>query len=250
MKTLLSIITLSVFCAGAFAQQHVTIHGKTKLLSNCRKVKISGLPDALIKPDGSFEVSGNIKEPGIALIMTDSSGASSIWLESGVYTLECKEIKMKDIQSVLMRTSKLIGPLDAMIYNDYGNAAYRGFGTYDPEDEKIPEPRIITEEQKVAIREKQKALAFHYVDSIIKKYPESKVLPNIIRTSKYYTGDEGTKALIAKLSSAQQATEEIQRLLKGLQRNSIIAKEGGFEKFSMKTADGKDFRLSDVKNKN
>ena len=34
-----------------------------------------------------------------------------------------------------------------------------------------------------------------------------------------------------------------------MKRNEAIAKDGGFENFSMKTADGKDFKLSDIKNK-
>ncbi|WP_300601866.1 TlpA disulfide reductase family protein [Niabella sp.] len=247
MKKLLLTMALAIAIGKGFAQQKVVIRGRVDLLSKSSHIKISGLPDALIKPDGSFEVSGDIREPRVALIATDSSGASTIWLESGVYTLECIEITMDGIQSVLMRTPKLTGPLDAMVYNDYGKAAYNGFSNEAEKKPFIAHP--LTNEQKTANREAQQKQAFHYVDSLISKYPDSKVLPEMIRNTKHYTGDEGTKTLIAKLSPAQQSTEEIKRLLSGLQRNETIAKDGGFENFSMTMANGKEFRLSDVKNK-
>ncbi len=245
MKKLLLLIVCFI-CICSFAQQKITIHGKVDLLSKSKNIEITGLPKMPINADGIFELTGEIKAPGIALILTDSSGASAIWLEAGDYTLECKEIRLAGIQSVLMRTSKLAGPLDAMIYNDYCMASYKGFLYEKPTNEP---QKTATDEEKAAKRKIQQKRVVQYVDSIIDKYPDSKVLPDIIRDSKYYTGDEGTKALIAKLSKRQQATEQIKQLLTGLKRNEAIAKDGGFENFSMKTADGKEFKLSDIKNK-
>ncbi|MCF3110688.1 TlpA family protein disulfide reductase [Niabella sp. CC-SYL272] len=238
MKKRILIMTLVFFTGAVAAGQKIVIRGSVNLLSKSKTIKISGLPDAWIKPDGSFEVSGTVREPHVALIATDSSGASAIWLEAGVYTLECQEIRMNGIQAVLMRIPALTGPLDAMIYNDYQKATCSGFAGYKTDDEK-----------KTANRTGQGERAFYYVDSIIKKYPGSRILPDIIRSTKHYSGYDGTKALIAKLSPAQLATEEIKRLMNGLQRNEAIGKESGFENFSMQTADGKIFKLSDVKNK-
>lgn len=242
------IILAGIFVAislNAFSQQKIVIRGKITLLSKSRNIKISGLPEIPIKPDGSFEITGEITEPRVALISTDSSGASSVWLEEGTYLLECSEIKREGIQSVLMRTPLLTGPLDAMIYNHYNNASFNGFTN----DEPAPQPSALTEEQKNANKERQRNNAFLYMDSIIAQYPQSKVLPNLIRKSKFFTGDENIKRLIAKLSPAQQEDEGIKQLKNGLMRNEKIAKEKLFENFSMQTADGKDFTLSDIKNK-
>ncbi|WP_018627697.1 TlpA family protein disulfide reductase [Niabella aurantiaca] len=249
MKKLFLVIMLAFAAGYGFSQQKIVIHGRIDLLGRSRHVTISGLPDAVIKPDGSFEITGDIQVPRVALIATDSSGASTIWLEGGVYTLECREIKMDGVGPVLMRTPKLTGPLDAMIYNDYGKAAYKGFADHRPENEQKQVTGALTDAQRAANRKAQRERAFHYVDSIIGKYPDSKVLPDMIRGAKHYNGDEGTGALIAKLSPAQQSTEGIKRLLNGLRRNKAIAKDGGFENFSMQTAEGKEFKLSDVKNK-
>lgn len=245
MKKIVIAGIFATVAVSAFAQHKIVIHGRIALLSKSRNIEISGLPDAVIKPDGSFETSGEIKEPRVALISTDSSGASSIWLEDGAYFLECGEIKWDRTESALMRISQLTGPQDAVIYNDYNNASYNGFQSDKPGQ---PSPGF-TEEQKKANIAMRQMQAFQYVDSIIKKYPDAKVLPGIMRNSKFYLGDEHTKALIARLSPAQSETDEIKQLKKGLMRNEKIAKEGGFENFSMKTADGKDFSLSDIKSK-
>lgn len=233
----------------AFAQQKIIIHGKINLLSKSKTVKISGLPDALINADGSFETTGEIKEPDVALIATDGSGASAMWLEGGTYNLNCKEILMNGSTSVLMRTPKLVGPSDAMIYNDFVNARYNGFLNNQQKDEKQVLTKSLTEAQKTANRENQGKLAFQYADSIITKHPDSKTLPAIIRNVKYYVGDAGTKSLIKKLSPSLQISDEIKQLQKGIQRNEAIVKDNGFENFMMKTVDGKDFRLTDLKNK-
>src|SRR5215510_10087161 len=101
------------------AQDSFTINGKIELLSKSDSVILAssyGTFGGKIETDGTFLISGKgIKDPGDALIYTDSSGANSIWLEPGNYYIECKEIKLDFVQRPIFLVLKLTGPKDAEI---------------------------------------------------------------------------------------------------------------------------------------
>jgi hypothetical protein len=118
MRTLF--ICLSIFSYSlSTAQQDFIITGRIEMISNSDSIILKsawGTFTTKIKNDGSFFISGNgIKTPSDALILTDSSGANSIWLEAGKYNIECKEEKTTVSPRPIFRILKLYGPRDAEI---------------------------------------------------------------------------------------------------------------------------------------
>ena len=93
MKTMVLITLFAAISMTVFSQNQLVIHGKIDLSGKNRKVHILGYSEMPVNTDGSFELSTDIKHPGIAFIQTDSSAAAVVWLEPGEYTIQCKEVK-------------------------------------------------------------------------------------------------------------------------------------------------------------
>jgi len=227
---------LSITALTSFAQQQFVIHGKIDLLSQSKNVRLSGYDPAPIQPDGSFEIKGEINQPGIALIMTDSSGASAIWLAPGTYTINCKEITTPDIKGVLFRTPVVKGPADAELYNDFETKLFSGFGT---EGVNAQDP---------AIKALRKERAVHYMDSIFKITNSSPVLPDMVR-SVGFVGDETTKLFIQKLTPELRKNYEITVIEDGFSRNEKIRTEKVFENFTLPDMADSNFSLASLSGK-
>jgi len=228
---------LSITALTSFAQQQFEIHGKIDLLSQSKNVRLSGYDPAPIRPDGSFEIKGDITQPGIALIMTDSSGASAIWLAPGEYTIHCKEITMPDIKQVLFRTPVVKGPADAELYNDFETKQYSAFGTAGQNA------------QDPAIRALRKERAVQYMDSIFKITNSSPVLPDMIRFVEFPGGDETTKLFIQKLTPELRNSYDITIIEDGFSRKEKIKKEKVFENFTLPDMADSNFSLASLSGK-
>jgi thiol-disulfide isomerase/thioredoxin len=236
MKKLTLPMFLSFTALTSFAQQQFVIHGRIDLLSHSKNVRLSGYDPAPIQPDGSFEIKGDVTQPGIALIMTDSSGASAIWLAPGEYTINCKEITMPDIKQVLFRTPLLKGPADAELYNDFETKQYSGFGTAG---QNARDP---------AIRALRKERAIQYMDSIFKITNSSPVLPNMIRFVDF-GGDDSTRLFIQKLTPELRKSYDITIIEDGLFRKEKIRKEKVFENFTLPDMADSSFSLASLSGK-
>jgi|GEM_PF-2849753 thiol-disulfide isomerase/thioredoxin len=237
MKKLTLPLFLSLIALTSLAQQQFVIHGRIDLLSKSKNVRLSGYDPAPIQPDGSFEIKGRITQPGIALIMTDSSGASAIWLAPGEYTLNCKEITIPDYKEVFFRTPVLKGPAVAEFYNDFETERFSGFGTAG---QNAQDPAV-----KALIKEN----AARYMDSVFKITNSSPVLPDMIRSLVYYIGDETTKLYIQKLIPELKKSDEITAIEDGFSRKEKIRKEKVFENFTLTSMADSNFSLASLSGK-
>jgi thiol-disulfide isomerase/thioredoxin len=238
MKALACTILLSIIALSSFAQKKFTIRGKIGLLTKSKNIRLAGYAPAPVQPDGTFELTGEINAPGIGLIMTDSSGASAIWLEPGEYTLNCEEITLPDVKGVFFRIPFLKGPGDAVLYNEFQKQEFNSFGI---------EPG--KEEDKASIWARQKTRSIRYMDSIFKITNSSPVLPDMVRSVQYYIGDDTTKLFIQRLTPELRNSPDIALLEKGFNRKEKIKKEKVFETFTLKDLADSNFSLSALSGK-
>lgn len=221
----------------SFAQKQFVIHGKVTLISTSKNIHLSGYDPVPIQPDGSFELKGEVSSPSMALIYTDSSGAWSIWLEPGEYTVECKEITLPDYKPVLIRTPVVKGPADAELYNDFENRQSTGFGVPSHKNE---DPAITTERKQRVIR---------YMDSVLKITTSSPALPEMVRFAQYYVGDELTKEYIQRLEPELRTSNDITMIEDGFKRKEKVAREKIFENFTLRDTTGRNFTLATLTGK-
>ena len=237
MKKLTLLMFSTIAAMTSVAQKTILIHGKIDLISQSKNVRLSGYDPAPIQPDGSFEINGEITQPGIALIMTDSSGASAIWLAPGEYTVHCKEITIPDYKGLLFRTPIVKGPADAELYNDFETAVFSGFGI------------AAQNAQDPAITALRKEHATRYMDSILKKTNHSPVLPDMIRSVQFYVGDETTKLFIQKLTPELRNGGDITMIENDFKRKEKIRKEKAFENFTLTDMADSNFSLASLSGK-
>lgn len=180
---------------------------------------------APIKSDGSFEISGEVPVSHIALIHTDSSGAGDIWLDSGMYTVNCREFALPGVKYLSFRTIMINGPRDAQLYNDFENRIF-----YNGNMGK----RVSTT---------------RYIDSIFRYCPDAGPLCRILIGAYHYIGDSATEKYIGMLPPGMKNNGDIKMLEGEIKRNTKIRTEKSFEEFSMKTSDDETFQLSSLKGK-
>lgn len=219
------------------AQPQFLIHGKIDLLTKSKSVRLSGYEPVPIRPDGSFEIKGIVGQPSVALISTDSSGASAIWLEQGEYTIVCKEVTLPNYRSVLFRSPELKGPANAELYNDFQSQQFSGFG--------------ITSQQGAdqAIKVKRKERAVRYMDSILKLTNTSPVLPDMVRMVQSYVGDDSTRMFIQKLAPELRNSVDITRIEDGFRRQDKVKAERVFENFTLKDVADSNFSFTTLAGK-
>ncbi|MEO7982832.1 MAG: thioredoxin family protein [Bacteroidota bacterium] len=235
MRSLFYFIIFCSFSPIASGQKNFIIHGKISLLSKSKSVIISsssGQFTGPVKANGSFEITGIVKEPEFALIKTDSSGNDGIWLQAGEYTITCKEISMDGIRGYLFRMPGLKGPEDAAISYGIDQPQYYIRGTTDDET-----------------RQKHKDFAVHYIDSILRCCPATKTLPHILESSQHYIGDQATAAYRELLNPDQKKDPDSKSLDNYFKRKEKMEREKYFEGFSMSDNEEKNFTLASVKNK-
>ena len=217
------------------AQQGFRIAGKISTISGSKQMILqtnAGEIRSEIQTDGSFSLTGEANEPGIAFIKTDSSAPDIIWIEPGTYSLECKEINYPGIKRVLFRTPSLNGPQDAMIQHGYSQSLYS-----------------IRADSIQTTKEKYRDFALKYLDSTIRKFPHSKALPEILRSAQNYIGDEATAAFQSMLDTDQRTDGNSKQLDNYFARKKKIEAEKYFEDFSITDSSGNVFQLSSLKNK-
>lgn len=219
-----------------FAQQKFTVQGKIELLTKSKHIRLGDF-NIPIKPDGTFEFSAEVAESGKVMMQTDSSSLYVLWLTKGNYLLDCKEYKQGSGKFISFKAALKSGPEEAKVYDDFQQQSYSGFSSYFPKGNKSPGEN---RQQKVVIK---------YTDSIFKRYPKLKSLPDILSSAYHFVGDSATKRYIGMITPEMQKNEAIQRLRNDLDRQDKIDKEILFEDFHMNTADGGDFKLSDLKDK-
>ncbi|MFM9911298.1 MAG: TlpA family protein disulfide reductase [Chitinophagaceae bacterium] len=234
MKKIILIGLWLIFSLNLIAQYRFKITGKIERLSKSSRVIIQGSDEfiAPIRDDGSFEITGEVTEPGFALIKTDSTGADAIWLEAGDYQLVCREITLKNINKYLFRIPQFSGPMDASIYHGFVQPRYSIRGT-TPDDSKLL----------------RKNIALRYIDSIFKVAPQSNVIPHLVSISQSDIGDEAAAFYVSLFSPDQKNDSTTKRLEDYFKRKTKIEKEKLFENFTMKKSNGKSFTLSSVINK-
>lgn len=238
MKTMVFITLFAAISMTAFSQKQLILHGKIDLSGKNRKVHIWGYDELPVNTDGSFELSAEIKHPGIAFIQTDSSAATVLWLEPGEYTIHCKEIKMEKIKQPIFSISLLKGPADAVLYNDFQLQLLNQFGISGQPGE-----------DQGSAREQRKKRVAEYMDSVIRLNNASPVLAHMVRSSQFYVGDELSEAFVQKLSPALRSTDEIVILENSFKRKQKISKEKVFENFILRNLQGKDFSLASLSGK-
>ncbi|HYM93972.1 MAG TPA: TlpA disulfide reductase family protein [Chitinophagaceae bacterium] len=233
MRTL-SIIAFISFYFSCTAQIKFTVIGKIEQLSKAKHVSLGcsgGEFPAEIRPDGSFIIQGKAPEPSAGLISTDSSGSDAIWLDNGNYTIVCREITMEGIKGYLFRIPKLKGPQDAELYNGWN------------------EPRFYFKGTGVELRAKYKNHSVKYLDSLFNNFPDSKIIPEVLRLSRPLIGDEAAQLYMSSLNKEQVTDHNYRSLKDYFKRKDKIEKEKYFEDFSMTDDQGKDFKISSLADK-
>ena len=180
---------------------------------------------APIGSDGSFEITGEVSTPHLAIIRTDSSGGDAIWLEAGTYTVDCRETTLPGIKALLFRTTITDGPKDAELFGDF--------------------------QSKIAYNTdlKKKKLVVDYMDSLFEYFPNAGSLGSILMEAHYNLSDSATEKYIDRLAPAMRDDVDIKMLEGELKRNIKINTEKSFEAFSMGKANGEVFQLSSLKGK-
>lgn len=236
IRTLFIFICCLMQATALFAQQKFTVQGKIDRLTDSKNLYLGNyiIP---IKSDGTFKFTGEVPEPGKVFLRTDSSHIYVLWLDEGDYVLDCSEYRNAPGKKVLFKASLKSGPTASKVYGEFERQVYSGFVEYFPKDGKSRGKDL---QQKVVIK---------YMDSLFKRYPDLKSLPDLIASGYHFVGDAATKHYISMLTPDMQNNKAIERIKNDLNREDKIASEGVFEDFSMRTADGKDFKLSDLKNK-
>jgi thiol-disulfide isomerase/thioredoxin len=232
---LFSIIVFMCLSVLTHAQNNFTLRGHITLLSKSKSLIVSGPSGqftAPIQKDGSFDIRGKLEEEGLYLIKTDSSVSDRIWLEPGNYILAFKEVTVDGQTGYFLRTPRLKGPKAAEISNEYTQKLYGLAGKNRDESKK-----------NIADFSNQ------YLDSIIRNYPKSKVLPHIIASAQPFIGDEATKVYQTLLDEGQKTDLYSNGVENYFKRKDKIAKEKVFEDFQMKKDDGTTFQLSSVNKK-
>jgi len=206
------------------AQQKYTIRGKIDRLSKSENLYVDQ-NRTTINSDGSFEISGEVTEPHMALVHTDSSGADGLWLEAGTYTVDFRETMPPALRSILFRAQVMDGPRNARLLSDFQtHIAYNSKGG-------------------------QKELATRFLDSVFQYFPNAGPLPYILVEAQYYFSDTAMERYIGKLTPEMRNSDEIHMIEGQIKRNTKIRTEKSFEDFSMNTPDGGTFRLSSLKGK-
>lgn len=228
--------TLSFLLTTLFlnAQDSFTIHGKIERLSNGKSIIIAssyGKFIGEIKDDGSFVIMGKGIKAGTALIYADSSGADAIWLEPGNYNMVCKEITMDGIKGYLFRIPRLEGPQDAELYNSWNEPRYYFTGTREE------------------LRAKYKDHSVRYLDSLFNNFPDSKIIPEVLRLSRPLIGDEAAQLYMSLLNKEQIADNNYKSLENYYKRKDKIDKEKYFEDFSMANNKEGNFKISSLTDK-
>lgn len=229
----LLLLTFVLLAGDSYAQEMFTIRGKIELASKSKNLYLEG--DTIpIKSDGTFYHSGTLEEAKRVYLRTDSSHLYVFWLDHGEYVFDLNEVPGK---TTMLKGTLRSGPIDAKVFDDFDKQTYLGFKDYFPKDIPV---------QTVGL---QKRVVAKYIDSIFKHYPNIKSLPAIVSTAYMFVGDSATKSFIGRLEPKMRESESIQRLYQELSRSEKVAKELFFEDFSMQTTEGKEFKLSSVKNK-
>lgn len=216
----LSFLTLCLLqVTSLLAQQKFIVHGTVEMLTKSKNIYVDNF-SAPINADGTFEISGGMSGTHEAMIHTDSSSISFIWLTNGDYNISCKELTVPDAKSVLFQIADLTGPQSAEIYTAFFKNLHN------------------------------KATATKFMDSVFKNYLKDIPLPSIIIDAHQVVGYDETMKYISMLSDEQKNKSNMGFWETVFTRQEKIDKDNEcFESFSMKTADGKDFQLSQLVNK-
>ena len=224
-------LSLSSF---SFSQIKFTINGRIEKVTQSMHINLGssgGEFTAEIKPDGRFIIQGEVPSSGAGLINTDSSGSDAIWLDEGVYTIVCKEIKLNGSNANYFRIPGLKGPHDAEIYNGWNEPMYYFTGSRDE------------------LRKQYKDHCVKYLDSLFNNCPESKAIPEILRMSRGSIGDEAAHVYMSMLNQEQLKDRSYRGLEDYFKRKEKIEKEKYFQDFQMKNQNGNNFQLSSLNKK-
>lgn len=228
-----TILCLSV-SAFLFSQIKFTITGTIEILSKAKQINIGcsgGQFATEINSEGSFVLKGEVVSPGAGLIYTDSSGADAIWLEQGVYSIKCKEVKIAGSKNIYFRIPELKGPLDAQLHNKWNEARYYFRGSREE------------------LRKQYREHAVRFLDSLFNNFPECKAIPEILRLERSLIGDDAAKYYISLLNKEQLKDGNFTSLENYFKRKEKIENEKFFKDFDMKDANGNIFKLSSVNKK-
>jgi thiol-disulfide isomerase/thioredoxin len=234
MKQLLATIILTAVYSIAQAQNNYTVKGRVDRLSKANTLLINGTTSMRvpIAADGSFEFSGRIDESGLVFVSTDSSSSDIFRLEPGNYTIRFKEVTLTNVKGYFLRTPEFHGPKDAELRHGFDQGRY-----------------FIGGETKEVRLQRHKDYCMYYLDSMFKHFPDCKELPDMIRLSHMYIGDDATAVYQSMLTNALKSDSSNKQLDYYFQRKAKMEKEKLFENFSMKDTKGNQFQLSSVKNK-
>ncbi len=237
MKPILLYSLLASFTSSLAVNAHknFTIHGRIELHSVSKAVIVSGSFGqyaGTINNDGSFVIKGAVTEAGTAFIKTDSSSTDAIWLEPGEYQIVCKEISIPGLKGYYFRTPSLKGPSDAEIYNRFSQPMYYVKGKTSDERKQYYKNHFTG-----------------YIDSIFKVNPTSAALPEMIRFSAGFIGDEAAAFFHSLLSAEQKIDSSSRQLDYYFKRKEKIAAEKVFQDFRMMDQYQKLFNLSSLNKK-
>jgi thiol-disulfide isomerase/thioredoxin len=230
MKSLLTFTLCLLQAAMLLAQQKFTIHGKVNTVTKSKNIHIGSFTTP-IKSDGTFELSGELPSADMVAVRTDSSFLYMIWLEQGDYVINGTEHRTPQSKLASFSVSIASSPAEAKIFDDAEKKSYAGFAP--------DKSQGAAAQQKIAIR---------YTDSVFKQYPDLKCAPYILFNVAGYVGDDATKRYLAMLKPEVKNSPMAMQLQNDLNQKQKF-KEGVFEDFTMPAVDGKDFKLSSLKNK-
>jgi thiol-disulfide isomerase/thioredoxin len=223
---------LGFFCLAAltiFGQHNILLRGKVELISNSKNIVITTHSNAFripINTDSTFHYELNIEKIGGALVRTDSSGETSLWLEAGEYSINFKEIKIGKMKTPALRVPFIKANQNAELRTYFNEESYKITGS----------------------KQVHKDFYVRFLDSVIAINPSSTILPEILRLKQTYLGDSLTTVYLNKIVTNKK-DESIGRVEKQLKRNDKIKKEIYFEPTKMKKENGNNFSFSSLSNK-
>jgi thiol-disulfide isomerase/thioredoxin len=235
MRSLFNTIVCMFLYFVSPAQNNFIIRGRIDLLSKSKSIIInspSGQFAAPINSDGSFKITGKVNEASISLLKTDSSVSDGIWLEPGEYAIVCKEITIDGSKGYFLRTTKLKGPKDAQISYGFNQTLYSLGGKTKEETKK-----------------NYSDFSLYYLDSIIRNFPTSKTIPQILSVSQPLIGDEATQVFRTMMDEGQKTDIYSNGLDNYFKRKEKIEREKVFQDFQMPKQDGTVFKFSSVNKK-
>lgn len=195
--------------------------------------KIDTLPYPV---NNTLHIKGEINQPGIFQIATDSSASYNFWVDNNPVLLSLSEERTKR-RNTLLKISKIDGSADTKLLFQM---TVPRTSTWTPPLNSTPE------ERKSHWDSVHFNYAYHLIDSLITVRNFSPIIPFYIRFYENVLKAEAVSSLYRRLPDESQNSEQGQKVKIFLERSILLQKGTVIENFIMMNPKGKAFSLHSV----